>query len=232
MPNRVLRDWTASLNIDRLTPQAEVFFTRLIMKVDDHGCFYGDTKMLNANLFPLKDYTSKDVLSWRIECQKADIIKIYAVNGRTFVRIIDFKQRLRIMRSKFPQEDESPTNDGQLPDIRRIETNRNESETESETKGKSPSNVFDENFTIAFDEITCDRYKMIFKEIDLGRELQMFRVKCDNDPQTYHHRDPAGLRTAFQYQLKSANKNGITKEHPASIAARNFAERHGSKPNQ
>ena len=38
----MLRDWTQSEKIDELTIESERFFTRLIMKVDDYGCFYRD----------------------------------------------------------------------------------------------------------------------------------------------------------------------------------------------
>ncbi len=49
--------------------------------------------------------------------------------------------------------------------------------------------TFDQKFILAFDEITCERYKMTFKGLDLANELQEFRTKCDNDPLTYHHRE-------------------------------------------
>jgi uncharacterized protein YdaU (DUF1376 family) len=79
----------------------------------------------------------------------------------------------------------------------------NEDKNVSEKKGD-----FNDLFLRAFDEITCERLQMTFKNIpDLGRELQMFRTKCDNAPGDYHRRDLAGLRLAFQYQLKNY-KNG------------------------
>jgi hypothetical protein len=120
--------------------------------------------------------------------------------------------------------------------LKRSEAIREDKRKEDEIRGEENPSIFEENFERAFDEITCDRYKNIFKEVDLGRELQLFRVKCDNDKATYYSRDYAGLRTAFQYQLKTAEKNGnqngiIKKEHPAEAAAINFAERHGIKDN-
>lgn len=96
-------------------------------------------------------------------------------------------------------------------------------------------NDFNENFIQAFDEITCERYKIHFKEINLEEELKLFRLKCDNDPDTYSTRDPAGLRTAFQYQLKTANKktngiNGANDKRSAEIISRRtaFSKRHST----
>jgi len=87
----------------------------------------------------------------------------------------------------------------------------NENRNENKDQNGSLNSDFDSLFLKAFDELTCERLQMTFKNIpDLGRELQMFRTKCDNDPDDYHKRDVAGLRNAFQYQLKNYRPNGKT----------------------
>ena len=70
---------------------------------------------------------------------------------------------------------------------------------------------FDDIFLKAFDDQTCESYKLAFRGMDLGAELQKFRIKCDNDKSKYYGRDVGGLRTAFQYQLQNIRKNG--KQH-------------------
>lgn len=104
MPNRILRDWTASDKINGLTVHAERFFTRLIMKADDYGCFNADTRLLKANLFPLllDGVRDADISRWMAECQKAGLIVIYEANSKKYLQIIDFRQRLDKARSKFP----------------------------------------------------------------------------------------------------------------------------------
>lgn len=136
MPNRILRDWTASDRIDQLSPGAEVFFTRVIMKADDFGLYYGNPKLLNSALFPLKDYDNGKVSLWLTECIRAGIIRKYTVDGKDYIQIPGFDQRLRLMKSKFPAPPENvefhaPSNDGQLSDERPLETKRNEVETET-----------------------------------------------------------------------------------------------------
>ena len=203
MANRVLRDWTQSESIDKLSQGAELFFTRLIMKADDYGCYYGNPKLLNSALFPLKDYDQIAIRDWRDECVKAKIIILYEFEGKQYIKIKDFGQRLRLMKSKFPQpEDGCLTDVSQLSDNGRPETKRNEVENEGE--GNAPT--FDEKFKQAFDGNTMAGYALAFRNVDLQTELKLFRLKCDNDKQTYYHRDSAGLRTAFQYQLKNARK--------------------------
>lgn len=143
MANRILRDWTASYAVDSLSEGAEVFFTRLIMKADDYGCYYGDTKLLNSTLFPLRDYSNDKVLKWRNECFKAGVIIIYLVDNREYVHIPNFGQRLRTMNSKFPKPEENtvptidrdPLTDDSSP---RLETKRSRNEEEGETETKEP----------------------------------------------------------------------------------------------
>lgn len=105
MPNRMLRDWTGSDKINSLSVNAERFFVRLIMKVDDFGCFYADTRLLKANLYPLllDSIREADLLRWMAECQKAGLIVLYGSAGKKYVQILDFRQRLDKAKSRFPQ---------------------------------------------------------------------------------------------------------------------------------
>ena len=107
MANRILRDWTFSETIDMLNFEAEVFFTRLIMKADDFGCFYGNPKLLKAALFPLKEIKQENIERMLHDCVRAGIIILYEVDSKQYVKIIDFGQRLRTMSSKFPQPDDN-----------------------------------------------------------------------------------------------------------------------------
>jgi len=136
MANRVLRDWTASEAIDLLSEGAEIFFTRLIMKADDYGSFHSNPKLIRAALFPLKEYKDAIISKWVNECIDAKILFAYTVDGKEYLRIVNFGQRLRNMRNTFPQPVDDPLT------IRREsppETKRNETETETETKENDAS---------------------------------------------------------------------------------------------
>lgn len=117
MPNRMLRDWTGSEKINILSVHAERFFIRLIMKVDDYGCFWADTRLLKANLFPLllDAIREADMLRWMAECQKAGLIVLYERAGKKYVQIVDFRQRLDRAKSKFPLPEGSFTTVNDLP---------------------------------------------------------------------------------------------------------------------
>jgi len=105
-----------------------------------------------------------------------------------------WEKRRKNATAKRPQSD---------PNAIRGEEIREEKKRKEETHAD-----FDEIFLRAFDELTCESYSLAFKNIDLGAELQKFKIKCDNDKPKYYGRDVGGLRTAFQYQLQNLRKNG------------------------
>ncbi len=112
MPNRMLRDWTRSDRVNSLSVQAERFFVRLIMKVDDYGCYYADPRILKADLFPLlENVRNTDIPRWLAECQKSGLIAMYDYEGKRYLQIRDFRQRLDKAKSKFPLPTNQPVND-------------------------------------------------------------------------------------------------------------------------
>lgn len=142
MANRVLRDWTGSKKISKLSPLAERFFTRLIMKVDDFGCYPADPVFLKSTLFPLiEDLPSKEVEVWLNDCKVNGLIVVYVINEEVFLQIQDFKQRLRQAKGKYPL----PI-DGQLTDNGRLETKRNEEETEVEEETNCAHGIENSDF--------------------------------------------------------------------------------------
>lgn len=103
MPNRILRDWTDSYHIERLSAEAERLFVRLLMKADDYGRYHDDPRLIKGSCFPLLCLTDDQVLVWIAECAKAEVIKVYEVGKRKYLAIVEFKQRLHEgARPKFP----------------------------------------------------------------------------------------------------------------------------------
>lgn len=81
-------------------------------------------------------------------------------------------------------------------------------EIRGEKSKEENTHDFEEIFLKAFDENTCESYKMPYRGIDLGAELQKFRTKCDNNKAKYYAYDVGALRSAFQYQLNHVRSNG------------------------
>lgn len=139
MANRVLRDTTDSENVNKLSFHAEVFFYRLMMKADDFGCFHGNIQLVKAALFPLRlnSVRDADIARWITECEKSGLVAIYGVDNKSYLVIVNFNQRLRSMKRRFPPPPDSnpPTNGS---DSR---TNDSNPPPETETKQKPETEI-------------------------------------------------------------------------------------------
>ena len=107
------------------------------MKADDYGSFYSNPKLIRAALFPLKEYKDSSILKWVNECIEAGIIFTYTADGKEYLRIVNFGQRLRNMRNTFPQPDNNAQQSAASRRECRPETETKRNETESETKANA-----------------------------------------------------------------------------------------------
>lgn len=83
VPSRLLREGILdSWGVNALTFPAEVFYRRLMSVVDDYGRFDGRPEILRTKLYPLKVNAVReaDCLRWIAECEKAELIALYAVD--------------------------------------------------------------------------------------------------------------------------------------------------------
>lgn len=105
MPDRIVREGILdSEAVNALSFGAEVFYRRLLSCADDFGRFTANPVLLRARLFAMKlDTVSPQAIrEWRAECVKQDLIRLYEVDGKEFLEVSKFNQRLRAKRSKWP----------------------------------------------------------------------------------------------------------------------------------
>ncbi len=91
MPTRLLREGILSSEaVDSLDAPAEVFYRRLMSKVDDHGLFDARTSILRASLFPLRTdrVREADISRWMAACQKAGLIVLYEADGKPYLCLL------------------------------------------------------------------------------------------------------------------------------------------------
>lgn len=92
MPNRIIREGIlTSDKVDSLSLGAEVFYRRLLSKVDDHGTFDGRPSILRAHLYPLRiDTVSADnCAQWLAECVEAGLVVAYENDGKPYVQVLN-----------------------------------------------------------------------------------------------------------------------------------------------
>jgi len=120
MPNRVLREGILSSDrINLLDAPSEVFYRRLMSVVDDFGRFDARPVMLKVSCFPLRvdDVREADISRWIAMCVKAGLIALYAVSGKPYLEMLDFRQSVRAKASKFPDRPLDGRNEAQMLSI-------------------------------------------------------------------------------------------------------------------
>lgn len=149
MPNRVVREGIIKSDlINLLGAEAEVFYRRLMSLVDDYGRYEGRSIILRADLYPLRveKVSIESIDMWKQECVVAGLISCYEIGGKEYLEILNFGQRLRSMKSKYPapltvvskceQLRTSADNCGHPLTDDSKQPPEGESETETETEGE------------------------------------------------------------------------------------------------
>lgn len=155
MPNRVIRNWTLSKRVAKLSAEEERMLLRLVMIVDDYGRFHADPTMLRSLCFPRLDtITAVQVAAWLKSLH--EIIIFYKHKGNDYLEIYEFNQTVRIKKEKFPKPSESDisefesrclADDKQMQERCTPETKPNQTETKPKTNPKRIRNEvpFDES---------------------------------------------------------------------------------------
>jgi hypothetical protein len=107
MPNRLLKEGIVdSDKIESLSPEAEVFFYRLLVVADDLGRMDARPAILRARCFPLKESLSAEVITgWVQELWSAGLIGTYEFDDKPYLEILEWEQRVR-SSGKYPLPDE------------------------------------------------------------------------------------------------------------------------------
>ena len=105
MPNRILREGIiTSERVNALSWEGEVFYRRLMSVVDDFGMYTANAALVRAALYPLKLETIREANLERLisESEKAGLIRLYEVQGKRYLEVLNFNQQLRAKNSKYP----------------------------------------------------------------------------------------------------------------------------------
>lgn len=134
MPNRYVRESAIeSERVNALSWLGEVFFRRLINKVDDFGRFSANKAILRAALFPLKldEITEEVVGACLVELEESGLAIIYSVEGKLVLQLAKWEKG-RAKESKYPPP---PASISQRPQTlvyngKQVQTNVPDSDTD------------------------------------------------------------------------------------------------------
>ena len=159
MPNRVIRDgFLDSEKINSLNEQEQNFFIRLLLIADDYGRFDARPELIKSKCYPVTDKRPSIVSTMLTKLSDVGLIVLYTVDGKNYLEINEYNQRLRQKREKYPKPKIGNAVKC-LSDVSKlsVETNpiRNESESEEETNPNHKS-----DFDIAFNHFKEMRKKI------------------------------------------------------------------------
>jgi len=143
MPTRYLKESICtSENLAQLSAEAERFWYRLLVQVDDYGRLDARLPILRSKCFPLQlDCIGEpDIHAWLSELERAGLIRLYTVDKRPHLEILTFckHNQPRAKVSKWPEPPPVAGTCTQMP------TSANEcSQIPSESESESESNIED-----------------------------------------------------------------------------------------
>ena len=115
MPTRLIRDGIlSSERVNALSANAEVFYRRLMSVADDHGRFTANLALLRASCYPLRlDKMKEDLVRGLLEeCVAASLIRLYMVDGKPYLLILDFGQRAQ-SKPRYPDPPQFTVENGE-----------------------------------------------------------------------------------------------------------------------
>jgi hypothetical protein len=119
MPDRMVREAARfSTRLEKISPQAELMFWRLITVPDDYGIYYADPAQLRAAIWPTnpRNIRTTEVARWRDELAAAGIIAAFEVEGVRYIELLRFGQadKLKHPRRRHPAPPSTADDPAQL----------------------------------------------------------------------------------------------------------------------
>jgi hypothetical protein len=130
--------------MDQAGESGQNFFLRLIVKADDFGRYTADPELLHSALYPRASagVAQADVVERLARCEAAGLVLVYTVEGKPYLVIPKFGQRVRGDRSKYPDPPadkcaQLSAECGQVSDTRGQLRPYSETYSETETKAQA-----------------------------------------------------------------------------------------------
>ena len=177
MPNRILKESICvSKDILRMSWFEEVFFYRLIVTVDDYGCYFASPAILRGKMFPRDSVTDAQVEKAMNTLSSLGIIRTYTVEDESYLEIVtwDKHQTRRAKHRKYPSYEESD-------EYRALQSNPHEitcKQVKTNESGKIDYEQKDEKCSLSnvkSSEITCNHMKSHVPEESRNRGIEESR---------------------------------------------------------
>jgi hypothetical protein len=227
MPNRILRaDILSSEAIASLKWDEEVFYRRVMSIVDDYGRHEGNPQLLRSKCYPLQTDQVRvaDISRWLAACQKAGVILCYDVDGKQYIEVQKFGQKVRTdSKCPPPQTNASKcqqmsANDrlGVCADIGEVEGVVEGVKAHTQRRKKAETHTIPDDFGIS-DGVRAWASKKGFSRLD--DHLESFKLKCRAKSYAYADWDAAFMEAVRNDWAKLGSSPNSTVGNGQSVAA-------------
>ncbi len=113
----LVRDYTDSVLVNKLSDKAEILFARLLTKADVNGNYIADPVLIKSNCFPRKDYRISQISTWLNELatehqlspstQPTALLRLYETSGKQYLHISGYGQKLKWKKGLYPPPERS-----------------------------------------------------------------------------------------------------------------------------
>ena len=220
VPNRLLRDGVCTSDaINALSADAEVLFYRLLVVADDFGYMDARIAILKAQCYPLKDSaTSTKIENWLQELANAGLIYRYQLEGKPFLAVNKWEQRVR-SRPKYaaPTDDGCQSIDGHMSDKAQTYDGLGKGKGKGKGAAKTllPDDWFPSNSTIT----GLGREFRLRVPEDINRYVSAFRDACKAKGYQYADFEAAFRNCVRQDWPKFRGKDGKISDHVERVNA-------------
>jgi hypothetical protein len=144
--------------------------------VDDYGRYDARSSILRSSLYPLKiDKVSvPDIVKWMGECSEAGLVRCYQVGGKDYLELQKFGQRLRAMKSKFPEPSDTVRHSLSTDSKLRLET---ETETDSESEFETEADISPTKKNVSWNSKPGDaEMELVLPDVKQGAVIELFGI--------------------------------------------------------
>jgi hypothetical protein len=137
-----------SESLGRVSREARLLFIGLFSCCDDHGRARASSRLLASRLFPYDDDALKKLPTWIEELEKERCIRLYKVNGESF---LDIPKWLNHQKIDKPSASKLPSFDSSREDSRGLEKNSLGTGNREKEQGKeqeAPPSPWDVGFGV------------------------------------------------------------------------------------
>jgi len=99
VPNRIIKESICTSDtIDKLLPEEEIFFYRLIVNCDDYGRMDARPQILRAKCFPLRldQVDDSKIINWLHRLVNVGLVQLYKIEEREYIQVVTWNNHQQI----------------------------------------------------------------------------------------------------------------------------------------